>query len=78
MNPLDIAAIGAGAFASRRHPPELQRDPRVRSVAACRTDPDLPPMGMRVRLKAGHDVSGFPRATGSSRAFPTPAGATTS
>jgi RNA polymerase sigma factor (sigma-70 family) len=25
------------------------------------TDPNLPPMGMRVRLKAGFDVSGFPR-----------------
>ncbi len=24
------------------------------------TDPDLPPMGLRVRLKAGFDIYGFP------------------
>ena len=28
--------------------------------ASPRTDPDLPPMGMRVRLKASFDVSGYP------------------
>ncbi|HEX2092093.1 MAG TPA: hypothetical protein VHG28_06805 [Longimicrobiaceae bacterium] len=32
----------------------------ARHFASTRTDPDLPPMGMRVRLKAGYDVSGFP------------------
>nr|CAA9233674.1 outermembrane protein [uncultured Armatimonadetes bacterium] len=32
----------------------------ARHFASSRTDPDLPPMGMRVRLKAGYDISGFP------------------
>ncbi|HEX7240308.1 MAG TPA: hypothetical protein VF263_08595 [Longimicrobiaceae bacterium] len=32
----------------------------ARHFASSRTDPDLPPMGMRVRLRAGFDVSGFP------------------
>jgi hypothetical protein len=31
-----------------------------RHFAGSSTDPPLPPMGMRVRLKAGFDVSGFP------------------
>lgn len=35
-----IAVIGAGAFASRRHLPELQTDPRVHLVAACRRNPE--------------------------------------
>ena len=29
--------------------------------ASDETDPDLPPMGLRLRLKAGYDISGFPR-----------------
>ncbi len=33
----------------------------ARHYASSLTDPDLPPMGMRVRLKAGFDTSGFPR-----------------
>jgi hypothetical protein len=33
----------------------------ARHYASDLTDPDLPPMGLRVRLKAGFDVSGFPR-----------------
>jgi hypothetical protein len=28
--------------------------------ASQRRDPDLPPMGMRVRLKTGYDIAGFP------------------
>jgi len=32
----------------------------ARHYASTRTDPDLPPMGMRVRLKSGVDISGFP------------------
>lgn len=32
----------------------------ARHWASSLTDPDLPPMGMRVRLKAGFDASGFP------------------
>lgn len=33
----------------------------ARHFASRRTSPDLPPMGMRVRLKAGYDISRFPR-----------------
>jgi hypothetical protein len=32
----------------------------ARHYASRRTDPDLPPMGMRVRLKASVDISGYP------------------
>ena len=32
----------------------------ARHYASTRTDPTLPPMGMRVRLRADYDVSGFP------------------
>jgi len=32
----------------------------ARHYASASTDPSLPPMGMRVRLKAGIDISGFP------------------
>jgi hypothetical protein len=32
----------------------------TRHFASRLTDPNLPPMGMRVRLKAGYDISGFP------------------
>jgi hypothetical protein len=34
--------------------------PPARHFASSRTDPALPPMGMRVRLKADYDVSRFP------------------
>jgi hypothetical protein len=34
----------------------------ARHHASSRTDPNLPPMGMRVRLKASYDLSGFPPA----------------
>jgi hypothetical protein len=33
----------------------------ARHYASDSTDPDLPPMGLRVRLEASFDVSGFPR-----------------
>jgi hypothetical protein len=33
----------------------------ARHFASSSNDPSLPPMGMRVRLKASFDVSGFPR-----------------
>jgi hypothetical protein len=33
----------------------------ARHYASDKTDPALPPMGLRVRLKAGFDASGFPR-----------------
>ena len=32
----------------------------ARHFASNKTDPNLPPMGMRVRLKASFDISGFP------------------
>lgn len=32
----------------------------ARHFASSLTDPNLPPMGMRVRLKASYDISGFP------------------
>ncbi len=32
----------------------------ARHFASSRTDPNLPPMGMRVRLRAGFDIQGFP------------------
>ena len=31
----------------------------ARHFASPSTDPALPPMGLRVRLKAGYDISGF-------------------
>ncbi|MGA9762522.1 MAG: hypothetical protein WBQ14_08875 [Gaiellaceae bacterium] len=33
----------------------------ARHFASDQTDPNLPPMGLRVRLRAGFDTSGFPR-----------------
>ena len=33
----------------------------ARHYASDETDPSLPPMGLRVRLKAGYPISGFPR-----------------
>jgi hypothetical protein len=37
--------------------------PPARHFASKSNDPNLPPMGMRVRLKAGFDISGFPEST---------------
>jgi hypothetical protein len=34
----------------------------ARHFASSRTDPDLPPMGMRVRLRADFDISGYPES----------------
>ncbi len=34
----------------------------ARHFASTKADVNLPPMGMRVRLKAGYDISGFPRS----------------
>jgi len=33
----------------------------ARHFASDATDPNLPPMGLRVRLRAGFDISGYPR-----------------
>ncbi len=35
--------------------------PPARHFASDSNDPNLPPMGMRVRLKAAYDISGFPK-----------------
>jgi hypothetical protein len=53
---------GAITHALRFTCPETRRAyvPPARHFASSSTDPDLPPMGMRVRLKAGVDISGFP------------------
>jgi len=39
----------------------------ARHFASASTDPSLPPMGMRVRLKAGVDISGFLSGVSDSR-----------
>jgi hypothetical protein len=59
----DEAVIdGAITHALRFTCPQTRRAylPPARHYASDDTDPDLPPMGMRVRLKAGVDLSGFP------------------
>ncbi|MDR3710120.1 MAG: Gfo/Idh/MocA family oxidoreductase [Capsulimonadaceae bacterium] len=40
QKPLRIGIIGAGAFASRRHLPDVQRDERTVLAAACRRSPE--------------------------------------
>ena len=56
------AAAGRIAHALRFTCPVTRRAyvPPARHFASTATDSFLPPMGMRVRLKAGVDVSGFP------------------
>jgi hypothetical protein len=59
----DEAARGAIDHALRF---TVQRSRRAyvypaRHYASSLTDPDLPPMGLRVRLKASFDLTGFPR-----------------
>ena len=58
----DEVAAGAIAHALRFTCPQTRRAyvPPARHYASNSTDPDLPPMGMRVRLKASVDISGFP------------------
>jgi len=58
----DEAAAGRIAHALRFTCPVTRRAyvPPARHFASSQTDSFLPPMGMRVRLKAGVDVSGFP------------------
>jgi hypothetical protein len=57
-------AVTAGAIthALRFTCPRTRRAyvPPARHYASSNTDPNLPPMGMRVRLKASVDISGFP------------------
>ena len=58
----DEVAAGAITHAVRFTCPVTREAyvPPARHWASSRTSPDLPPMGMRVRLKAGVDISGFP------------------
>ena len=58
----DEVAAGAIDHALRFTAPETRRAfvfP-ARHYASSSTDPSLPPMGLRVRLKASFDISGFP------------------
>jgi len=58
----DEVAAGRIAHALRFTCPVTRRAyvPPARHFASTQTDSFLPPMGMRVRLKAGVDISGFP------------------
>ena len=58
----DEVASGAIRHALRFTCPTTRRAyiPPARHYASSQTSPNLPPMGMRVRLKAGVDISSFP------------------
>jgi hypothetical protein len=58
----DEVAAGAIAHAVRFTCPETRRAyvPPARHFASSNTSADLPPMGMRVRLKASVDIADFP------------------
>jgi hypothetical protein len=58
----DEVASGAVTHALRFTCPRTRRAyvPPARHYASSDVDPNLPPMGMRVRLKAGVDIAGFP------------------
>jgi hypothetical protein len=58
----DEVAAGAVTHAIRVTVPRTQRAAvwPARHVASNRTDPSLPPMGLRMRLKASVDISGYP------------------
>ena len=58
----DEVASGALRYALRFTCPTTRRAyvPPARHYASSQTSPNLPPMGMRVRLKAGVDISTFP------------------
>jgi hypothetical protein len=59
----DEVARGAIRHALRFTVPDTRRAfvAPARHFASSNSDPSLPPMGLRVRLKASFDVSGFPR-----------------
>ena len=59
----DEVAAGKIDHAIRVTVPESQKAYvwPARHQAGSSTDPDLPPMGLRLRLKAGFDISGFDR-----------------
>jgi hypothetical protein len=59
----DEVAGGAIRHALRFTAPRTQRAYLwpARHYASTSTDPNLPPMGLRVRLKAGVDISGYPQ-----------------
>ncbi len=58
----EVVGQGAIRHALRFTCPRTRRAyvPPARHYASSATDPALPPMGMRVRLKASYDVAGFP------------------
>ncbi len=58
----DEVASGAITHAIRVTVPRTQRAAvwPARHVASSRTDPSFPPMGLRLRLKANVDISGYP------------------
>lgn len=58
----DEVAAGVITHAVRFTCPQTRRAyvPPARHYASSNADPGLPPMGMRVRLKAAVDISGFP------------------
>jgi hypothetical protein len=58
----DEVAGGAITHAVRFTCPRTRKAyiPPARHYASSSTDPNLPPMGMRIRLKASVDISGFP------------------
>ena len=58
----EVVGQGAIRHALRFTCPRTRRAylPPARHYASSSTDSALPPMGMRVRLKAGYDISGYP------------------
>lgn len=58
----EVVGQGAIRHALRFTCPRTRRAyvPPARHFASSSTDPGLPPMGMRVRLKAAYDISAFP------------------
>ncbi len=58
----EVVGQGAIRHALRFTCPRTRRAyvPPARHFASSYTDPGLPPMGMRVRLRASYDISGFP------------------
>src|SRR5690606_10638648 len=58
----EVVELGEIRHALRFTCPTTRRAylPPARHWASSSTNPALPPMGMRVRLRAGYDISGFP------------------
>src|SRR5207248_10529045 len=63
-----LPRVNADAAGRLTHAPRFTLSPTrrdyftpARHYASSSTDPALPPMGLRVRLKATFDISGFPK-----------------